>query len=72
MAVDSRTRQPVELYDMVEDPDELRNLVEDPSMDKLRRELLEQYISRLLSRLDEEKLKLHEETQAARLRGRIG
>jgi len=72
MAIDSRTRQPVELYDMVEDPDELRNLVEDPSMDKLRRELLEQYISRLLSRLDEEKLKLHEETQAARLRGRIG
>jgi len=61
MAVDSKTRQPVELYDMVEDPNELRNLVNDSSLQKVRSELLNEHLSRLLSHLDEGKLKVWEE-----------
>jgi hypothetical protein len=61
MAVNSRTRQPVELYDMVNDPDELHNLAEDPSLEKVRNNLLEPHLSHLLSHLDDEKLKVYED-----------
>ena len=61
MAVHSRTRQPVELYDMVNDSNELRNLVNDPSLEKVRRELLDEPLNRLLSNLDETKHKVLEE-----------
>jgi choline-sulfatase len=60
MAVNSRTRQTVELYDMVNDPLELRNLAKDPSMEKVRRDLLERYLTHLLSHLDSDKLKVYE------------
>ena len=55
MAINSSTHQPVELYDMTDDPDELRNLVEEPSLEKIRQELQEQYLDRLLSHFDKEK-----------------
>lgn len=61
MAVNSRTRQAVELYDMVNDPNELRNLAEDPSLEKVRNDLLEKHLNRLLGHLDEEKLKVYED-----------
>ena len=60
MAIDTRTRQPVELYDTVSDPNELRNLVNDPSLEKVRRELLDEHLARLLSHMDEAKFKVFE------------
>ncbi len=63
MAVRTRARQPVELYDMVEEPNELRNLVNDPSLEKVRSELLNEHLGRLLSQLDEGKLKVFEERE---------
>jgi arylsulfatase A-like enzyme len=56
MSVDARARQPVDLYDMSEDPNELRNRVDDPALARVRQELLEEYLSRLLSSIDETKL----------------
>lgn len=35
MTVKSRTQQPMELYDMVNDPDELHNLVNYPALEKV-------------------------------------
>ena len=66
MTVDSLTRQPRELYDMVNDPDELNNLVRDPAFKKVRDDLNEQYLSYLLSHLDEAKLKVFQDIAAAR------
>ncbi|MCE2426189.1 MAG: hypothetical protein J4F45_14045, partial [Pseudomonadales bacterium] len=36
MAIDSLTRQPLELYDMENDPHELRNLVNEPRLSGVR------------------------------------
>jgi len=55
MAIDSNTHQPVELYDMTDDPDELRNLVEETSLENVRQELQKQYLERLLSHFNKEK-----------------
>lgn len=60
MAVRSHTQQPTELYDMVNDPDELHNPVNDPSLEKVRRELLDRYLSYLLNHLSDDKLKIYE------------
>lgn len=57
MAVNSITREPLELYDVVNDPNELSNLVTDPSLKKVRDELNERYLSRLLSNMDQDRLK---------------
>lgn len=61
MTVITETRQPVELYDMENDPNELRNLAADPSMEKVRREMLDGPLSQLLSHLDEARFKVFEE-----------
>lgn len=61
MTVFTGTRQPVELYDMENDPKEMRNLVNDPSMEKVRREIIDGPLSQLLSHLDEAKFKVFEE-----------
>jgi len=60
MAVRSHTQQPTELYDTVNDPDELHNLVNDPSLEKVRHELLDRYLSYLLNHLSDAKLKIYE------------
>lgn len=60
MVVKSRTQQPLELYDLVNDPNELRNLVNDRSLERVRRELLERHVSYLVSHLSDEKLKVYE------------
>ena len=71
MAIDSRTRQPAELYDMVNDPNELRNLVNDPSLEKVRRELFDEHLSQLLSHFDEAKFKVFEEMGTTRVLDRM-
>ena len=65
MAVNSLTREPLELYDIVNDPAELRNLVNEPSFKNVREEFLIEYFSQLLSSLDEAKVKIYKEVLAA-------
>ncbi|HUV43244.1 MAG TPA: sulfatase-like hydrolase/transferase [Dehalococcoidales bacterium] len=61
LAVDARTRQQLEFYDMEADPDELHNQVNEPSLDGLRQELQEQYLDPFLRDLDREKFTAFEE-----------
>ncbi len=56
MSVETLTRRPLDLYDMENDPDELHNRVNDPSLRNVREELLEEPMSRLLSRMNHSKL----------------
>lgn len=60
MAINSITREPIELYDMENDPNELVNRVDDPSLSEVRHEMLEQYFSNLLNNINEAQLKVAE------------
>jgi arylsulfatase len=66
MAVNSLTREPLELYDMMDDPNELNNLVRDPAFKKVRDELTERHISYLLGHLDEARLKVFQDIETER------
>ena len=61
MTIDSLTRQPLELYDMENDPDELRNLVDEPRLSDVRDQFLEEYFSHLLANLNEPQLKVYQD-----------
>ncbi len=65
MTIDAQTRQPLELYDMENDPAELRNLVHEASLEDLREEFLNEHFSQLLASLDEGKLKAFQERRSA-------
>lgn len=52
MAIDSITREPLELYDMENDPDELENLVNEPSLTALREEMQRKYFDELLANMN--------------------
>ncbi len=56
MVVMSKTRRPVELYDLKNDPNELNNLVKNSSLESVRQKLLENYFSKLLDRVDNKNL----------------
>ena len=60
MAIGSITREPVELYDMQNDPNELENRVNDPALADVRQEMLEQHFSKLLNNINEAQLKVAE------------
>ena len=57
MSVNTLTRQPLDLYDMEEDPNELHNQVDNPSFKAVRDELLNGHLNRLLSRMNLSSLK---------------
>jgi len=57
MTIDSVTRKPVELYDMIDDPRELRNLVDEPSLKEVREQFMNDHFHHLLSNMNEAKLK---------------
>lgn len=65
MAIEARTRRPVELYDLANDPRELRNLVNEPSLEGVSQELLERHLSLLLNRLDIDRLEHYEKRAPA-------
>jgi len=65
MAVNTVTREPLELYDMEQDPRELRNLVEDSAYEQVRSELMDGYLNGLLDHLDQSKVKIYQDTLAA-------
>lgn len=61
LSVDSLTREPVELYDMAEDPREIHNRVEDLKLASIRTELLEMHLTGLLDTLNEDNLKKYQD-----------
>ena len=65
MSVDSLTREPLDLYDMEEDPTEIRNLVQEPAYRAIRAELSENHLDRLLDKLDQTKVKKYQDTIVA-------
>ena len=65
MSVDSLTCEPLDLYDMEEDPSEVRNLVLEPTHKDVRAELLENHLCRLLDKLDQTKVKKYQDTVLA-------
>ena len=56
MTVDTRTRRPLDLYDMAEDPRELHNRVDDQAFANVREELSEEHLPGLLANVDPAKL----------------
>ena len=46
------TRDPLDLYDMQEDPQELHNRVDDPELGTVRDELIETTLARMLQDMD--------------------
>jgi len=65
MTINTVSREPLEFYDMEQDPKELRNLVEDPSYEQIRSKLMDEYLSGLLDKLDQAKVKVYQDTLAA-------
>ncbi|MEE8399787.1 MAG: sulfatase-like hydrolase/transferase [Desulfobacterales bacterium] len=63
MSVNTLTREPLDLYDMEEDPNELHNRVADPALQDVRDALLNGHLDRLLSRADRSKLQDNAKTR---------
>ena len=63
MSVNTLTRQPLDLYDMEEDPNELHNQVDNLSLKAVRDELLNGHLNRLLSRMNLSSLKRNSSKQ---------
>ncbi|MBL7174465.1 MAG: sulfatase-like hydrolase/transferase [Desulfobacteraceae bacterium] len=58
LTVQSETLRPVEMFDLENDPDELKNLVNDPSLESVRKELLDKHLRYLVNHMDEKKYKI--------------
>jgi arylsulfatase A-like enzyme len=58
LVIQSETLRPVEMFDLENDPDELINLVNDPSLESVRKELLDKHLRYLVNRMDEKKYKI--------------
>lgn len=56
MTVNTRTREPLDLYDMDEDPKELHNRVEDPALAYVRESISEEHLPTLLGAVNWAKL----------------
>ena len=56
MTVDTRTREPLDLYDMADDPEELHNRVDDPALASVRDGIREEHLPGLLANVNWEKL----------------
>ena len=61
MTIDSLTRQPLDMYDMENDPVELRNLVNEPRLAGVRDQFLAEYFGHLLANLNEPQLKVYQD-----------
>lgn len=56
MTVNTRTREPLDLYDMAEDPSELHNRVDDPGLASVREAISEEHLPALLADVNWAKL----------------
>ena len=61
MAIDSLSRQPLDLYDMENDPHELRNLLNEPRLSGVRDRFLGEYFGHLLANLNEPQLRVYQD-----------
>ncbi|MYJ76286.1 MAG: sulfatase-like hydrolase/transferase [Gammaproteobacteria bacterium] len=52
MTVNTRTREPLDLYDMAQDPDELHNRVDDPAFAGVREALCAEHVPELLANVN--------------------
>lgn len=69
MAVHSLSREPLELYDMKNDPHELDNLVMDREYRQVREDLMQRHLNYLLGHLDQDRLKVFQDIVATGERG---
>ncbi|MBW2086329.1 MAG: sulfatase-like hydrolase/transferase [Deltaproteobacteria bacterium] len=60
LVAEIKTREPLQLYDLENDPQELQNLAKEESLEIIRKELLDKLESHLSSNLDEERFKVFE------------
>jgi arylsulfatase A-like enzyme len=60
MAIGSTTREPLELYDMENDPNELENLVNEPSLSHVRDEMQREHFDKLLNNINKAQLEVAE------------
>ena len=58
MAIDSVTREPLELFDMENDPNELKNLVNEPSLSEVREAMLKEHFDKLLHNINKAQLEV--------------
>ena len=52
LSIDTLSRQPIDLYDLRDDPNELHNRLDDPGYQGIKEELIEQVLNPLLADLD--------------------
>ena len=62
MTVNTRTREPLDLYDMAEDPKELHNRVDDPALAGVREAISEEHLPTLLADVNWAKLPRRDST----------
>ena len=58
MTINSVTREPVEFYDIENDPNELTNLVNESSLSKVLDEIQDMHFNQLLSGINDQQLRL--------------
>ena len=61
MTIDSLNREPVEMYDLANDPHELHNVVDDPQRSDVRDQFLAEHFDHLLANLNERQLRLYQD-----------
>ncbi|MHA2401193.1 MAG: sulfatase family protein, partial [Promethearchaeota archaeon] len=66
LVINSASKQPVEMYDLKNDPNELNNVVNDPLLNAARQELIKKYLNKLLDKMDESKFKFFQEDSTRR------
>ncbi|MFW9880333.1 MAG: sulfatase/phosphatase domain-containing protein, partial [Candidatus Thorarchaeota archaeon] len=66
LIIDSASRNPVEMYDLKNDPNELNNLADDPLLDPVRRKLIDNYLNKLLDKIDQKKFKIFQDDRIKR------
>ncbi|MFX0083603.1 MAG: sulfatase [Candidatus Hodarchaeota archaeon] len=61
LVIESANRKPVEMYDLENDPNELNNLINNSLLNSVRQELIDNYLIKLLAKMDENKFKVFQE-----------
>ncbi|MHA1884676.1 MAG: sulfatase family protein, partial [Promethearchaeota archaeon] len=68
LVINTASKQPVEMYDLKNDPNELNNVVNDPLLNAARQELINKYLDKLLDNMDESKFRFFQEDSTRRVK----